>query len=1187
MSTPRELAWRELPLSGTTLIEASAGTGKTYNIALLYLRLVLERHLGVRQILVTTFTDAASQELKSRIRLRLLDAEYQVSVASAGKSCKSKNPELASYLEACCHRDGREPVLARLRLALAEIDQAPISTIHGFCRRVLTDFPFDTGVPFTLGETVDENALVAECVEDFWRSRFLGSTPDAWDLAFVLPEGPDRLAARVTQLLNAPEARVFLDGTQALRQWWSGFLDQDRKALARTVDDEPAFKRPSSSRFRKALRNLLVAAEQADPGAVPWSLLAEVLQSEKVVNAWKKSNTTPFINRTEIRHLIKAAALFGRVKTRACQEAARAAEGFVRKQLSRHLTARGQTTFSQLIGEVHDRLIEPRGDTLALRLAEAWPAALIDEFQDTDSRQWAIFKRLYADPAATGRALILIGDPKQAIYSFRGGDVHAYLAARQGLSPNRVHSIRRNFRSHPKLLDALNRIYRLAGAAAFAGSNIDYAPVETGDPLKWMSSAADKKPLHLRLLQAQSANVSDRDGPVLEACADDIVRLLGDPTSKIGDRRVEPGHIAVLLDTNRRIQALRELLIARGVPVVGAGKSSVIQTEWAEDVHLLLYALLHSNDEYAVRGALATRMLGVTASRLADLASNPDAWEHDLARFGLWRQLWDRRGILAVIEAIITSEAPRLLAANDGERALTDLRHLGEVLQSAAADCYGPEELYAWFVAARSHGIDDQESSGEMQLRIESEAKRVRLLTVHASKGLEFPVVFVPMAWRCRQGLNDDVRKDIARYHDGAHRLCLDLGTADFATHKQIDKSESLQERLRLLYVALTRAVHACHVYAFRDLRPTSVVNAERGELEVLLGAALFNAPSREDGDIWEALAHAIPTLHIHHGVGQHARYQPVVAAEIARIARVPLPAAQPRYGIYSFTALTQRVSAAAAASTRDADDEIAMGTDSARQVTPDEGPHPELSALNSLKGPRFGDAMHQILETGPGSAPFAGQLNRISSALETEAVQLAPESAAAQLEAVAAMLDRVLAAELAPGLRLGTLPPKARRAEFEFAFVLHEARWGRLHQLLDQHGLGDWWPAADSGSVLRGMMTGFIDLVFGWDGRFHVLDYKSNWLGDRLSGYQDEGLRRSMREHRYGLQALIYSVALHRYLGRRILDYAPSQHLGDCWYLFLRAVGLAPGAGLWRKRFPDALVESLDALFEGSGVSA
>jgi exodeoxyribonuclease V beta subunit len=1198
MSTSIRPIWWQLPLSGTSLIEASAGTGKTWNIALLYLRLLLERKLGARQILVTTFTDAAAQELRARIRARLLDAERIVDANTFAGA------DLDDFLAERCAADGNGVVLARLRLALADIDMAPISTIHGFCRRVLADYPFDTGMPFALGEIVDENTLIRECVEDFWRARFLGGDVDPIELELVT-EGTvsvGKLSEITAFAQSSPEARIEIATEQDLGvpQWLR--RPETIDAIRAIALDKSRF-RPRVSALAPRLRSFADYLSQlpAQGDCEAFEDLAGLLKyvTGKDLAGQEHPDSPGALTQDpllgQIRHWARLQQREAIV--RSGQMAVKAIER-TRTVLPERLRLGSQTTFSQLISEVHDRLTGPNGAVLAARLRKAWPVALIDEFQDTDARQWAIFDRIYQHPDEPGdTALVLIGDPKQSIYAFRGADIHAYLAARQKLPAERQYSIRHNFRSHPQLLGALNDLYGLAEDVGFASSEIRYVAVSSGQPEKF--AAKDQAPLRLRLLQCEKKGVTERDPVALTACANDIVALLMDAGSG-----VKPGDITVLIDSNKRIQWMRELLIERGVPVVGAGRASVLATEWASDLQLLLHALLQPNDEYAVRGALATRLLGATARDLTELAANTRAWEGKLDQFANWRRLWDRRGFLAVIEAVVLEQAPRLLAGADGERALTDLRHLGEVLQDAAADCYGPEELYAWFLAERDGArAESVEAGREQQLRIESEARRVQLLTIHASKGLEYPVVFIPTAWRTRNDHPRDVRKNLARYHDAEHCLSLDFGTADFDANKAAERFEGLQERLRVLYVAMTRAESQCIAYAFEDTAARAgmagiVDQSDRGALETLLSAALHAAGAGADAadSGWDALSKAIPGLRIDLAETSLQHYRGDATDSLERVARAPLPSARPYHGLYSFTALMRIGVVAAVDAPQWAEDESMVTDGGVTPITSEEEPDVRISVLARVKGPRFGDAMHQLLEQGravdaiPAAlrGSYVLQTDRIAAALDTESVKLEQGRKAEQLTAIADLLDRTLDSQLAPGLRLTDLASTACRPEFEFAFVVDEAHWHRMHGLLEAHGLGDWWPASAEKRVLRGMMKGFMDLVFAWDGRYHVLDYKTNWLGEgRLSDYAPERLETAMQEHHYGLQALIYTVALHRYLAHRLIDYDPAVHLGDSWYLFIRAVGLGSAAGIWRKRFPQTLIDQLDALFEGQEVYA
>jgi exodeoxyribonuclease V beta subunit len=1207
--SPELPPWRALPLTGHSLIEASAGTGKTYNITLLHLRLLLERGLGIRQILVTTFTDAAAAELKARIRQRLLQVARRLAgwlpAAAASASESAQEPLDDADLERwlALHREDAAAWHARLQLALAEIDLAPISTIHGYCRRVLRDYPLEAGMPFELGEVADEKQLRAELIRDYWRQRFLRSEVDPWERGFVLPLGPDSFASRVGEILDRPDARMLIEPTRELRERWRRFVAADRSALQRTLDRSDDFSPRGSSKHYKALLSLQAAAHANDPRLADWVELHQRFSAENIDNGWRKgSNTTRFSARPELRPVIELSQLAFALAERIRNDCALAAADFVRERLSQTLQARGLSTFRQMIDAVSERLCDPAGAALADCLRAEHPAALIDEFQDTDQRQWRIFERLYlqAEPAAlpvpagVPPCLVLIGDPKQSIYAFRGGDLHAYLNARERIPPQRRFRISRNYRSTPALLQTLNALYALAGEHAFGMQAIEYVPISAGRP----EAIGPHPALSLRLLDPppdppkgrKGDQLGKRDDLALPACANDIAGLLASGQARAGD-------IAVLLRRNKDIARLRELLTERGVAVVSSSRDEVLETEWAEQIQLLLYALLHPNDERAIRGALATRLLGADSRRLEQLLTQAAEWERELERFGLWLQLWQRRGVLALIENIAQEQAARLLRDGDGERAMTDLRHLAEVLQAAASECYGPAELYAWLAQARNNDSSSGEAARERQLRIESEAHRVRLLTLHASKGLEFPIVFLPMLWR-----NIHEYRGLPRFHDPEHRLCLDLGSRDQAAHLAQAKGEDQQERMRLLYVGLTRARRRVVLTAFKDLparyTPPSADDEHsllQAEAAVLLGAAMHSVPGAPD---WSSLSEAIPALAIDAGTDVYRRVEPARSRSPQRHAREPLPLPRPPFGLYSFTALT-RFAPTVDQDNRRAEDEPTAADDPAaaelgltaeaelaRQAPQ---PHPQLQALAELKGPAFGNALHRLLEDGPGARPFLQQPERIAAVLSSEGWILPEETARSSLQAVGGLLDRCLSSDLGDGLRLAHLRPRQRRAEFEFSFPLAQARWGQLGRLLASHGLADWWPGDDSGQRLRGMMKGYIDLVFEWQGRFHVLDYKSNWLGNTLADYQPTALDRAMRAHHYGLQALIYSVALHRYLAGRIERYAPEQHLGPACYLFIRAVGLrepgspasASAAGIWRMQFPSALIEALDQLLD------
>ena len=1186
-----ELDWRCLPLDRRALIEASAGTGKTYNIALLHLRLVLESGLSVRQILVCTFTESAASELVDRLRARLEQAEQWLDRGDLPGADDDNDP-LGRWLQQLSLETDSAQLLARARNALAELDLAPISTIHGYCRRLLNDYPFDSGSSFRPGEVADQQALLLECVEDWWRLRYQVNQVSRMESVLVLPQGPKGLARRVADLWQLRRAQMIAPPVAELQALLETLYSPAKLAeLDALIADTSYFKR-SNSKLRSMLSRLRETLASGTWIGKTWSELSEIdddlLAAQSNARRPHDLARNPYIRwlRAELPMLLRQEAI-------ALNAIALEALRFVEQEMPRRLAERNLISFDSMIEQVHAGLQGDAGRVLADRVFEAMPAALIDEFQDTDLQQWAIFDRIYSERAggpARG-TLILIGDPKQSIYSFRGADVYAYLRARDSVSEHR--SISTNYRSSRSLIAALNGLYAAAGSAAFHRDQIRYHPVSAaGDERMPRLYAGDQEitqPLRLRRLAETDFSLDRREDAALRSCADEICVLLGEHGWRLGEQALRPGDIAVLLNTNAQLQKMRRLLQVRGVPVVGSGRSDVFATRWAADLQLLLYALLHPGSERALRAALATGLLGWRAVDLLALEEDAGAWEAQLQRFADWAQCWRERGVLALLQPVIAEAAPRLLASAEGERALTDLRHLAELLESAAAQLYGPEALLAWLASARNgSAAGGEEAMREHQLRIESDTARVQLSTVHGSKGLEYNCVFLPMAWRARGAY----QLSIARFHDQHGELAVDLGSAEFDDHLDEHLADDLSERLRRLYVGLTRARHACFVYVHQDLGLGGAATWRLSELGVLLGTALRNTDV-EGPASWEHLQAQIPELTVVDEELASGRYRAPVQPTPKLWARGPLPPAHPYRGLYSFSALTrQSAQTESTAAQPGAEDESnGQFADLLRPTPADAAPQlamafpdPRLELLQRWRGPAFGDAIHEIFEQRDHRRPMSSQRQLVEDRLRAQGVITDGELDSAELErrlsAVEEMIQRALDTPLSKGLSLGGLSPAQQVAELEFCFVLDDASLGAINGVLTDHGQPQL-PARSE--RLRGLMTGFIDLVFESQGRFHLLDYKSNDLGSLLEDFAEDALERAMDVHHYRLQALIYAVALHRYLRQRLKDYSARRHLGSSWYLFVRGLGLNGNSGVWQQSLDPLLIERLDQLFAGA----
>ncbi|MCW0203265.1 MAG: UvrD-helicase domain-containing protein [Rhodanobacter thiooxydans] len=1183
------LDWRAMPLHGRVLIEASAGTGKTWNIGVIYLRLLLERGLRVEQILVTTFTDAAAQELRERLRRRLVEAERLLEAAA--RDADSADP-LESWLAALCpDADSTRLALRRIQLARTDLDRAPVSTIHALCQRIQRDYPLESGAAFADDQLFDEQQLMRECVEDFWRRRYLAGEVDPREAELLLKDGPEGLLRDLGGLTNSVDARIEAGGLAELDHALATLRGHDSIAeLQRLADDATLYKRANAA-LRSRLGEITPALRNGDEAQLAKSI-SDVFEPEKLLAQAAAGRAGELAAHPLIHALQTLRPLLGMRDILVRGEVLATAAQTCRDEMPRRARQRHVLTFSMLIDAVYQRLCgDASDDLLADRLFEAFPVALIDEFQDTDQRQFAIFERIYRERGT----LVMIGDPKQAIYSFRGGDIAAYLRA--GKQAGQRFSLGTNHRSSRALVEALNAWYGHT-EGGFSPPQIRYQPVEPAGKADQQPYTVGGQPVTLPLLiHPFRGDACDKNGNPLMAlgeleslalddCANRIAELLNDPRQAIGGCRVTPGDVAVLLSTNKQIVALRQRLVARGVPCVGSGRGNIFAGEVARELELVLYAVLHADDDQTVRGALATSLLGATLEQFHAWQTQPAAFERELERFEAWRALVRSRGVLALVGELLAARATALLALPEGERMLTDLRHLGELLAAEEGARQGLDGLYAWLQEMRREGSDgDAEAADERQLRIESDARRVQLLTIHASKGLEFPIVFLPLAWRIGDR-NGPRTPKLLRYHDAGGQRCVDLGSAHFAGHRVRHFREELEERLRLLYVALTRAVHAVHVYwADRGLRPDDDAQAwEWAAIDLLLGQAQRKLELPEGEASLAAVAAALGGMQLAPPFADvYTRYRPPVEALAPRATQAPLPQLRPFQWLHSFSGLTRH----AATLIEDSGSADETGAEEPAIEVEDDTEDGRLLALYPLRGPRFGDAVHQVFELAQPGPLWPDQRQLLHRQLGAQAVAAPHLTHEETLERVGRTIDRARQADLGDGLRLLDLAPDQRIAEFEFQFPVRQVPLAALRRLCAAHGHADALPASLDATTLNGMLTGFADLIFAHDGRFHVLDYKTNWLGARLGDYQGESLATAMAVHHYPLQALLYTVALHRYLRQRMDGYTAERHLGESWYLFVRALGLAPGVGVWRRRWPAALIEALDDAFAGAEEAA
>ena len=1176
------------PLDGVNLVEASAGTGKTWNICGLYLRLLVERQLTVDQILVVTFTNAATAELRERVRARIVEMLAYVD----GRSIADADPFVATLTDELERRGAaRDDVRRQLELALQSFDEAAIFTIHGFCQRALSDKPFETGLPFSFDIQPDDSELREDVVRDFWRRHIAtDECPPAlaaWlDTKRVTPETLAKLLARH---LAKPRAHVV----------WPSAIDAppalDFATLQARFDDARA--------TWEAQRDAILAAvDKALPGLKSSQYHPKAIQQAATVwddwfghdalmaIKWKDTKLTKFTTKClepknghaaarhpffaqaqaliDARHDAEAELERGRLRlVRALFDEA-TPELWERKRRAR------LASYDDLLQNVDTAL--RANPALAQSLRERFPAALIDEFQDTDPVQFAIFDAIYARNNAP---LFLVGDPKQAIYGFRNADLHTYLRAARDVRSR--WTLTGNQRSTQGLIGAVNALFG-DNAHAFILDGLDYHDVRVGTkPRKRLDDrSARRADLTIWTLpRFDGGSPLDRRAALdtsATATAAEIARLLrasskGEIT--LDGRPLAPDDIAVLVRSHRQGDMIKQALAALGVGSVELSQATVFKSPDAEEVSRVLGAILEPGNDGRLRAALATQIFGLDAAAIAALANDESTALLYVQRLLGYREKWLDHGVGLMYRTLLANErvATRMLARPDGERRLTNLLHLGELLQTAAATHPAPDTLLRWLDTQRRDDARDEVA----QLRLESDRNLVQIVTIHKVKGLEFPVVFCPFLWDAFQRMRNEVEG--REYHDDDRNAVVDFRSDDELGAEAIRikgriRLEASAESVRLMYVALTRASRRAYVVAGCYGKPTKSGEAPKETrcglfnwlvagngmtAEQWLEGGCTSAATIDDAwrDLANALAPSVACMSLPTDAGAPLAVEARAPETLAALAP-PKQIAQP-WRIGSFSALHDGAVSESAASDHDAL-ETAASVDDAIRSRAATASTPDVADDDILRFPRgigAGDCLHAVLERIDFRESSTWD-DAIAYALRRHPVSLPGVGASTaqplMRRMIARMIGDVVRTELPDGIRLDAIARERCVAELEFDLPVHRLEARALNSALKALGY-----AVDrlTFAQLSGYLKGFIDLVFEHRGRFYVLDWKSNHLGGSPADYAPPSLAFAMGQHGYHLQALLYSVALTRYLAHRVRDYRHEMHFGGVLYLFVRGV--------------------------------
>ena len=1187
------------PLEGTNLIEASAGTGKTYTITGLFLRLLLEKNFSVDEILVVTFTQAATEEVRDRIRRKIREA---INAFEQGST------EDRFLQELVLNQSDPAEALRLLGEALRDFDEAAIFTIHGFCHRMLSEKAFESGTLFDTELMTEEETFKQEACDDFWRTHVStasplfvnylihqGVTPESFRrlLQNRMDQPHLRIVPRIEKVHSEPEEKAFRACFRKIQKAWPSV----RKDVGAILIHDRGLNRNrySTGKIPEWLESMdrLTASRGQDP--VLFENFHKFTNTE-IASAVKKGCERPehpFFDLCETLQQAQEALdkAFGRrllhIKTRLFHE--------VRAALIQKKREKNVQTFTDLLWNLREALAGRGGERLSGAIRAKFKAALIDEFQDTDPVQYDIFKKIFGK----GKSLLFfIGDPKQAIYAFRGADIFAYMEAARDVKTR--YTLGENWRSEPQLIRAINTLFSRSDQP-FVYDEIPFQPArpaEEKDPEILKLEGRHEAPFRVWYLEA--SKWAEPGKPLTKSVARDLIakavaaeisrllRLSRENKATLGDRPLSEGDMAVMVRRNADATLMQEALSTLGIPAVLYTTRNLFDSHEAMETERVLAALVEPNHEGLLRAALATDMMGYSGEALDALMDDEDNWEACLIRFRHYHELWQERGFIRMFRTLLSEQGvlKRLIRLSGGERRNTNMLHLMEVLHQASVERkLTMAGILKWLSEQRA---PDTRRREEHQLRLESDKEAVNLVTIHRSKGLEYPVVFCPFVWD-----RSDARslKDPVAFHSETEgmQVTLDLGSEGMDDNRMLAEKEQLAENLRLLYVALTRA--KCRAY---------FVWGRFNEAETSAPAYLLHAPPlgdekdivRATGEHFRSLGDAAVLEGVRKVVqkaqgsialhdmpeGEGEAHVPRSAEQVSLAARPFAVHIDRRWKVSSFSSLTAGYRHGEELADRDA---LVLPDEGEETAVGDKEAEEPLTGIFAFpKGTKAGTFLHDLLEhldfTCKHAASMKGLVLEKLHQYGFEAIWR---------DTILDMAQKVVSVPLdpdRPGFSLSRVASGDRLNELEFYFPLKLVTPADLGKIRMKTGKGRPGVPEHLGRLefvpVRGYIKGFMDLVFRFEDRFYLVDWKSNFLGSKVEDYDRTGMAQAMVESSYTLQYHLYTLALNQYLKVKQRGYDYEKHFGGVYYIFLRGVDpdKGPQFGVFRDRPSKDLIEEL-----------
>lgn len=1166
------------------LIEASAGTGKTYALTALYVRLLLEKNLDVDQILVMTFTKKATAELKERIFRRLKECLYRLETE------KESDDSFANQVYDRITDTGK--AIIQLQAAIQNFDDSQVFTIHGFCQKILSEEALIAGTPFDF-EVTQQDKLLARATEDFWRSfmdRYSHSEAGKYYITKLLEiaKSPKELRDKLEMVFRKPYAKLEGELLEGAVDHLAGILELRRRIKkvwnreSQTIKSEltqsglSGYTKNKVNKWAENLEHFLSEAEYSND---TFKYLDKFISRNVYDLNNLKKNATRLPNHTFFElcdEYFERIKNIDTVKTTLVKDSIDEIIA-IRDKLSKRSNT---VTYDDLLKRVNTAVVDSEyAEMLSKVLRQKYPAALVDEFQDTDPLQYSILNSIYPGKDSNS-SLVMIGDPKQAIYGFRGADIYTYIKARNETAVD-GYTLQKNYRSAPAFNRSVNTLFEYSRQQPFVQDQIDYYNVKSGKGELDEEFRVDGTPAcGLRIITKKGVD-TNKDGAndfVFSHTVREISNLLlkserGDV--KIKNRKLEAGDIAVLVSSHKSAEEIKRLLKKAGIDSVTYSRKKVFESTEARRLKDVMAAILDPFNRFAVNNALISGFWGQNLNDIYRLVSDGNQRQHLLEDLQELNEVWERDGFYPMFRKLLFSQSrmSKLAQFYNSERILTNLHQLADI--SAKAEMEGkldPHSLYSWF----NNEMTDPDTDEEKTLLLESDQNLVKISTIHNSKGLEFPVVFCPTLWEVMSGKK---RNLFTEYHtqDGDAVIRYDQ-TSDEESQRAEKKNslENISEEVRKYYVAVTRAKYHCVI-------PWANHNActESGLISSLIGTQRVkkiiqnNLKLRENTEYSDQMVlelfrelenrskgtiNVTVTDEVQSDKEYHHRSESKESSKLYYKSYTGRSKLEAQRRLESFSSLTSHGGDPLEPEYDQMMESYITVIHKSEEIT-------TKSIFTFPRGATAGTAIHKL---------FEDRNFQFDTALADDHTPLI-EKILDQFQmnrrwipVIREMIHNVVSSDI-PGLDLSRVREKEMIREMEFHFT---SRQPSLENILKIIRDGD--SDLEFDRQYQSFLTGFIDLVVRQDGKYYILDYKSNYLGDSILDYKTDRLKEEIYSANYDLQYHLYTVALWKYLKSRDPEFCYESDFGGVAYLFVRGMRKGERGGIWLHKPDKQVIETL-----------